>query len=475
MGVIFTLDFPVLFSSLQSVGELSNFYVLCWSIGLTISLGILGHIAGHNLAHEDHRKIGLIAAGLGAALTLLVTSFRPAEQQTLSIGSYLILAFGILLSYLRAMNRDYWHLLKQRNKIQEALFEIDTQIDRIKVKNLQQQNRIRANHKAYDRTVQRQNTTYVNQFVKEIELNIGMLKAYKESVTKRINAITKKGLMSMKAARVKGLINRGHAVQWDERTMQIKVEPIVNGSSIRSFTKVLAGLFLIGLMSSCSPSSEPTNLPKSVVMIDVTGDSIDAESHDILNYLLEDHDLNQTDLMSSGMEITISAIGSLSAEATNTMTLEQGPSFLWRVEQERLEEIAVFRRNLRDHIESLMSRSNKDLPQTALMQCLCPTLQNLSTEESKMPSSILVFSDLIENKDVSFYAYKKRPKDLMKNYENLAQAFDRQCPLGRLDNINFTCVYLPTQQSDDLHSVAKAFWKRYLEERGATFVFKPNL
>jgi len=460
-------EFPLNITALQYLGEFSNTFVLTLSGFFALIMGFSAHLAGHAF-FKKHKGEWISAVGLGLAVCLIVSVLRSHLEGSaiMSFMNVLVFFFGCFISYYRARNLAFWSSVRQKKRLQRQKVRKQALIDRVMLE-----------YRAEADKEVREQLDNLRTFIDSGSAALATIEAYKLNLKNRIDAIHEEGLAIYRNANTVSRRKAGHKPikLWEQADAGTRVSNNSQSatSTFYNFSQVVVGLiWLLGLVGCGTP--EPN---EAIILFDVTDPVAinNLEKEKVAPYLLEEVlDLPDDALLSEGLHVTVSSIGSISIQYRNMAKLEVGGSFLSRTERTRKDDVQAFKEEINIHIDHI-AKPNKELGQTVLMHNLCEHLNTLAS--SKAPKkAILIFSDMLHNTpEVSFYNYRNNPTQLLEHYETLAAKMDKICPLPALNNITLTIIYLPSEKTDRLFQASKTFWSKYLTDYGAEVFFSPNL
>lgn len=151
------------------------------------------------------------------------------------------------------------------------------------------------------------------------------------------------------------------------------------------------------------------------------------------------------------------------------------PGSLWHLERGyRVGEVLDFRHRLEAAMDKACRLASGN-SWSYLHEPLCLSMARLAPLPYERKVVILGTDFLEHTKEVSFYAYRRRPRELLEDYDQLAKRFTENCRLPRLDGVEFAMPYRP-EGHEEIHLIyyAKKFYARLLEARGARPVSLPQ-
>lgn len=156
-----------------------------------------------------------------------------------------------------------------------------------------------------------------------------------------------------------------------------------------------------------------------------------------------------------------------------TISLTDGGSRLLSSGFTRDKEIARFTDSIRTFLASL-SADTVGRPHSSIYLPLVAELTRLA--ESATTRVLLVYSDLMENQDISFYD-KRTFRTLQTNPDEIAAELVEKAPLpSDLTGIQIYLIFQPADAHEDqVFQVVSGFYKTLLESRGASVTISANV
>lgn len=142
-----------------------------------------------------------------------------------------------------------------------------------------------------------------------------------------------------------------------------------------------------------------------------------------------------------------------------------------------LDRIKTIKR-FKNRMAEIITDSNKDTVGKINSSIYIPIATELNrlTQSKSDKKYLLVYSDLMENTaDLSFYN-KKALAQIQANPEAIRKSFEELQTLHNLNGIAIYLIYqLQDMQSDKAFTIISAFYKKLLEEKGATVTVSANI
>jgi len=173
-----------------------------------------------------------------------------------------------------------------------------------------------------------------------------------------------------------------------------------------------------------------------------------------------------------GVRISISVINDRDFNPVESISLPAENSwFCNKVIREA--KIAKFKNELDRKIASFVSNSSGSLPHSIIYRACAKQLEVLASRPAKY-KALLVFSDLLENDQLSFYepetfyTLKHKPSVIQKQLE-------QTMPLADLITINIFMVYGPvTYEENNRYLVTSGFFSKFFKSKHAWVHVEPS-
>ncbi|CAM1360766.1 hypothetical protein TPENAI_20059 [Tenacibaculum litopenaei] len=191
--------------------------------------------------------------------------------------------------------------------------------------------------------------------------------------------------------------------------------------------------------------------------------------------------LNENSLFSiyrtlSHGRITITEIIDQSSSKSIVVYKAESPPYLLRTEAE---ERAKERKFEQDFISGLQAfeAPSKNLPKSFVYSVFVASLYKLMQSQADQ-KSILVFSDLFEHAEFSFYKYRKKPLKIRNDYQKIVtqlETYDTPLKNADLSGIVISVVFHPSKKNDALFREVRQFWTRYYQSKNAEIRFSNHI
>ncbi len=104
-------------------------------------------------------------------------------------------------------------------------------------------------------------------------------------------------------------------------------------------------------------------------------------------------------------------------------------------------------------------------------------LLNSIVADSSDTKVLFLYSDMFENnrsQTISFYQFAKNPSLLLSSFDKVVKSLEKVEALPDLNGIEINIIYTPSVANDDLFVYARKFWERLLSQKGAKVEFLAN-
>lgn len=516
VAVLLPVEGILNFAALDALkdGSLPTMFLIPVAATLSLMMAGGGHFLGSFTAAKAHK--GAIASALMVCILLLGIIFYLRDAGSDFILSFINLGAVLLLtalSYLRHKDEAFFQVEKDGLTWAREEEQLGTQMFEIK-KSAETETRA-----IYDRWNAKA-AKFVRNEIKPLKTEIAKLKREESAfanfietyIVTPINAIYFDGAQRLrsnlaKARRVNGLplvpvntpikpLEGGGTPQppppVNMPPVELEVEPEVihhhNGNGQASKRNglfpwdninMLPFLFALMMMGmGCAPDA-PVQV-KEVVYI---GDWSIAPKDSIYLPTIDEQVsflISQTGIETEGLAVsrdnirlTATHIGDTRFPSVDKIELEEGKPDWKMVKSKRRTAQKEFAEQVRASIAK--HGTPKGLESSHVMSCLCQVLPKLSSSDAD-EKTVFINSDMIEYSDTeNFYSLKTR---MPKGYDKIVARLDAACPPMQdvsLNGIELTAVYLPNVKVDKTAHYTREFWKRYIEDKGGSIKFLPNL
>jgi hypothetical protein len=176
----------------------------------------------------------------------------------------------------------------------------------------------------------------------------------------------------------------------------------------------------------------------------------------------------------TGCNIKITPVNGQLYRPDFTVNLKTAPSFAKRVYKKRKEEVNTFFDTDLPTALSAVCNDTGDTSRTFLYHAIHTALADFENSTAEKRFCIL-FSDAIENGDVSFYNHRKNPDELKIYSDSLRTDIQAHYdPLPNLHSLDFILVHTPAHKDQHLFENSRAFLKNHIEQSGGHFKFKKH-
>ena len=466
--------------------DLSFGLLLPIALTLTFLMTLSAHFSGSWIAKGLSRVLiyGAIITGL---ITVFITLYIRSGAGSAFILSFVNLAIYILLialSYVHTKPQNYFEAEKAFKYWLGVEDNFWAKIDDIK-----------KTAKADDSNItdkwNTRSSKYLNSLKKEIlELKRAeaIIDNYLETnVQDPIKALeddfTTHAKIELYKARKKNGLNE--LIDDQQESNNHKNNDHVNNTKFNGFKSdihtVILALIMMFAVTGCGYISEPPIFNDIVVISDSSiehKDSLALPSvGQQVSYVLSKVNFtphNDTmNVIRDRIRVRLTKIVDTSFPPIQTIELDGVASVWSMVKSKRRIEQTNF---VQDFYESLVKYSPpKGLKTSHVVDCFCEILPPLAKSNA---SNKLVFivSDLLENSN--FEHFYTLGNNITNQFNTISDNIDNHCHALKnidLNGIEFTAVYLPNIETDNHIRQSKVFWKKYIEGKGGTFSFVPNL
>ena len=214
------------------------------------------------------------------------------------------------------------------------------------------------------------------------------------------------------------------------------------------------------LLGGCSFSQDKYDYAFSVVIDRTDVLAILPNEADILNTTGLDADMWQ------GLYIEISEISDMDATGHRIFILPKENS-LFGNPTARKAKVARFKNDLCQYLATVQKQNSGTLAHSIIWRTLANQLNDLAKMQAAH-KSCLVYSDLMENADVSFYSPCTFAL-LQSNPKAIENQLEKDYDIGSLKGIAIYLVYKPaTYDANSSYRVASVFFKSIFLDKGAT-------
>lgn len=191
--------------------------------------------------------------------------------------------------------------------------------------------------------------------------------------------------------------------------------------------------------------------------------------------------LNENSLFSiyrtlSHGRITITEIIDQSISRSLVIYKPKSPSYLLRTESEEREKERKFEKDFISGLQAFEAPSKK-LFKSYVYSVFVESLYKLAQSQADQ-KSILVFSDLFEHAEFSFYKYRKTPLKIRDDYQKIVtqlETYDNRIKEADLSGIMISVVFHPSKKNDALFREVRQFWTRYYQSKNAEIRFSNHI
>lgn len=189
-------EFPLNFTALQYLGDISNAFVLVLALFFSLIIGVSAHAVGQAI-YKKNRWEAITAAAIGLAVCGVVSVLRSKLDGSvlMSLMNILVFAFGGFLAYERSKNVAYWSSVQKVKQLRRKKARLQTKLRRsMSVLEAEAEKAVR------------EQMDELKRFIDAGGAALAMIDGYKEQIIKRIDAIHAEGIAMYRHANSKNRV-----------------------------------------------------------------------------------------------------------------------------------------------------------------------------------------------------------------------------------------------------------------------------